>query len=208
MKKFLVVLAVFVNGLAFGQRAITKWDTWQLIEMARLDSIWIVAHPINELKLKQAILLELNKRRKENNCLPVKLSTDAENKLAENWSKFQSDNYIIGHDTAYIAKWKQNNPKPKTTTKPKPKTKKKVKTPKTGTKILHLDVSNCQTLTGKKYGPSNVYAYRAVDDNNRNQFRKLAFVSRADGEKYYNTSVPFKGIPNDNQIIKYVDNNS
>jgi uncharacterized protein YkwD len=109
MKKFLVVLAVFVSGLAFGQRAITKWDTWQLIEMARMDSIWIVAHPINELKLKQAILLELNKRRKENNCLPVKLSTDVENKLAENWSKFQSDNYIVGHDTAYIAKWKQNN---------------------------------------------------------------------------------------------------
>ena len=80
------------------------------------------------------------------------------------------------------------------------------KTPNTGTKILHLDVSRCQTQMNRKYTPSDVYAYEVADANNENQFRKLVFVSPADGEKYYNTSVFFKGIPSDNQIIKYVDN--
>lgn len=84
--------------------------------------------------------------------------------------------------------------------------------PKPKTKILHLNVSRCQIKTvksqirtGDRYIPSNVYAYMA-DDNNTNQFRKLAFVDSYDGQKYYNTSVLFEGIPSDNQIIKYVDN--
>jgi len=99
--------------------------------------------------------------------------------------------------------YSEPEPGPEPYLEPEPKEK---KSPNTETKILHLGVSRCHTQIARKHTPTNIYAYNAVDDNNKNQFRKLAYVSRADGEKYYNTSVFFEDIPSDNQIIKYVDN--
>jgi uncharacterized protein YkwD len=98
MKKFLVVLAVAVSSIGFGQT----------IDWFREDSIFLSTHKINEQKLRIAIFNEINNQRKLNKLSLLTFANAGKNDSASVWGYKLIEQGIIGHDVEFINAQKTN----------------------------------------------------------------------------------------------------
>jgi uncharacterized protein YkwD len=104
MKKFLLVIALFVCVFSFGQSDsawVAKFPPVPkcLKESLEKDSVWWMNYKMDTTKFRLAIMNEINKERKKLGKKPVTYGTVKQTNSVQSYTNYESENHFVGHNS-------------------------------------------------------------------------------------------------------------